>query len=256
MIPEILPSYFEWWHIPVIFSAGLIGESYGSVVGGGSIVMISTQTFLGVPLQSAIATDNAAALGTEAGILSETHRKVRKNKRLILWMFIPIALGGVLGTAFLLTAPTDIIKYLMITAVMYLLFHSYVLKSRVQPHHLEKLKWPLLFVFLFLIGLYNNFIGVGEGTFSKIALMMILGLTFIESHGLKTVAMVPIRIYSLVITGLAGLIIWPYLLTLWVGTFFAGKYSTKLMKKVPEQYFKPALTAVSLLFVGYLVFSY
>lgn len=253
---EFLPSYFEWWHLPIIFLAGLIGETIGSIIGGGSIVMISTQTFLGVPLQSAIATDNAAALGTEAGILSETHRKIRRRKRLILWMFIPIMLGGIIGTTFLLAAPVDLIKYLMIGAVIYLLFHSYFLKSRISPHMLNKWKYPLLFIVLFIIGLYNNFIGVGEGTFSKVALMTILGLTFIESHGFKTIAMVPIRLYSLVVTAFASLIVWPYLLVFWIATFLAGKYSTKFIKEIPEQYFKPALTMVSIVFIGYLIAVY
>jgi hypothetical protein len=253
MIESIFPAYFEWWHIPIIFLAGLIGEAYGSLIGGGSIVMQSIQMFLGVPIQSAIATDNAAALGTEAGILSETHKKVKENKRLIFWMFLPIALGGIIGTYFLLTISTVVIKYLMITAVLYLLFHSYFLKNKIKSKSLNKWKYVLLFAFLFLIGLYNNFIGIGEGTFSKIALMLVLGLTFVESHGLKTVAMVPIRIYSLIVTGIVGIIVWPYLITFWISNFIAGKYSTRFVKKVPDKYLKTSLTVISLVFVLYLL---
>lgn len=256
MIEALFPAYFEWWHIPLIFLAGLIGEGYGSLIGGGSIMMQSVQIFLGAPVHSAIATDNAAALGTEAGILSETRDKVAQNKKLIIWMFVPIALGGVIGTVFLLTVPVTVIKYLMIGAVAYILFHSYYLKNKVKPNTLNRWKYPVLFVFLFLIGLYNNFIGIGEGTFSKIALMSVLGLTFVESHGLKTVAMVPIRLYSLVVTGIAGLIVWPYLVTFWCSNFIAGKYSTKLVKRVPEAYLKPALTFIGVVFVVYLAAFY
>lgn len=256
MLESIIPSYFEWWHLPLIFLAGLIGEGYGSLIGGGSIVMQATQVFLGVPVQSAIATDNAAALGTEAGILSETHKKVAKNKKLILWMFLPIALGGIIGTWFLLSISQNVIKLVMIAAILYLLLHSYYLKDKVQSKQASKWKYALLFVFLFIIGLYNNFIGIGEGTFSKIALMLILGLTFVESHGLKTVAMVPIRVYSLIVTGFVGLIVWPYLITFWVSNFLAGKYATKFVKKIPDTYMKTSLTIISVIFILYLIAFY
>ena len=240
----------------MLLVVGFVAEAYGTLFGGGSILTIPMLTALGMPLQTAVAMDNAAALGTEAGILSETHEQVKQNRQLIAWMFIPLALGGVIGTSLLLSASVDLIKYIMILAVAYLLIHTYFIKPRLQPHAFDKWKYPLLFIVMFVIGLYNNFIGVGEGTFSKIALMSILGLTFVASHGVKTIAMVPIRVYSLVITAFAGLIIWPYLLTLWLATFMAGKYATKSIKNIPERYLKTALTATCIGFIGYLVVVY
>lgn len=70
MFGNFLPAYFEWWNIPVIFMAGIIGESFGALVGGGSLVTLPALLFVGVPVQSAIAINTAAALGTEIGILS------------------------------------------------------------------------------------------------------------------------------------------------------------------------------------------
>lgn len=98
-----LPPHFHLWNIPFIFVASLIGESFGAIVGGGSLVTLPAILFVGVPLQAAIATDNAAALATEFGILTETWRKVLANKKLMLLMIIPTTLGGIVGTRFLLT---------------------------------------------------------------------------------------------------------------------------------------------------------
>jgi uncharacterized membrane protein YfcA len=256
MLEQLLPAYFEWWHLLVLLLVGFIAEAYGTLFGGGSILMIPMLTALGIPLQTAVAMDNAAAIGTEAGIVSETQEKIKQHKRLIAWMFVPLALGGVIGTYLLLSAPVEFIKYLMIAAALYLLVHTYFVKPRLRPHAFDRWKYPLLFVVMLIIGLYNNYIGVAEGTFSKIAIMTILGLSFMESHGLKTIAMVPIRLYSLVVTAIAGLIIWPYLFTLWIATFAAGKYATKSIKRVPEGYLKTALTVTSLGFIGYLIFIY
>ena len=93
----LLPSYFEWWHIPLIFGAVLIGESFGALVGGGSILTMPALLATGIPLQAAIATDNAGALGTEAGIFSETRKKVLANKKLTLIMAVPLTLGGAIA---------------------------------------------------------------------------------------------------------------------------------------------------------------
>jgi uncharacterized membrane protein YfcA len=106
------------------------------------------------------------------------------------------------------------------------------------------------------MGIYTNFIGLGQGTFGRIAVMSILGLSFIQSQGLLSTATMPTRIYSLIITGFAGLILWPYLLTKWCANFIAGKYATKFVKKVPDAYLKAVLTALSIAFVVYLVVFY
>ncbi len=121
---------------------------------------------------------------------------------------------------------------------------------------MSKKGYVALFAFLFLIGLYTNFIGIGEGTFSKMGLMSILGFTFIQSQGIKSTATMPTRLYSLIVTTLAGLIVWPYLLTKWCSNFIAGKYSTKFVKRVPDAHMQTVLTVFSILFVIYLLLFY
>jgi uncharacterized membrane protein YfcA len=96
----------------------------------------------------------------------------------------------------------------------------------------------------------------GEGAFSRMGLMSILGLSFMQSQGLKATATMPSRIYSLIVTAFAGLIIWPYLLTFWCSNYLAGKYATKSVKKIPDAYMKTLLTTVSIAFVIYLLFFY
>lgn len=256
MLHSLLPTYFHWWNIPVIFLGGLVGESYGCLIGGGSIVMLAAQNLVGVPLRSAIAMDNAAALGTQLGIFSETRQHVSENKKLVLFMMVPVTLGGIVGTWFLLVVSSQAIKYLMIVAVLALLIHSYIAKQSTPPRSISRSRYAILFSFLFLNGIYSNFMGVGEGTFSKFALMSVLGLTFLQSQGLGAAAGIPARIYSLVITAIAGLIVWPYVITFWISTFLAGRYATKFVKRIPDTYLKISLTIISIAFVLYLLFIY
>ena len=252
-LEALLPETFQWWHLALLFAASLIGEGFGAIIGGGSIITQPALLLSGLPLHSVIAIDNAGALGTEAGVLTETHQDIRRRWKMVLFMFVPMMLGGAIGTWNLLNAPIGFIKPLMIGAVLFLLFHSYFLKKKYRLLWRRGQQYAFLFAFLFLIGLYNNFIGIGEGTFARLGIMLVFGMTFLQSHGFKTIATVPVRLYSLVVTGLAGLIVWPYLLSMWAGSFLAGKYATKHIKKVPENYLKHGLAAVALFFIVYLV---
>lgn len=170
-------------------------------------------------------------------------------------MAVPITLGGFIGTSLLLHVPTDIIKYLMATTIIALLIHSYIGKKP-DPKRVTKINYLVLVAFLFVIGIYSNFITAGEGAFSRMGIMAILGLSFLASTGIKATATMPSRIYSLVVTGFAGLIVWPYLLTMLASNFIAGKYATKFAKRLPDRFIKLFLTIVSLAFVVYLLVFY
>lgn len=239
-----------------MFLAGLIGESFGALVGGGSIVTIPALLLTGAPLQSAIAIDNGAALATEAGILSETWHRVKNNKWLVLGMSIPITLGGILGTWLLLTVSADVIKYLVAATVIFVVIHSYVHKKSEANAKVSKANYFLLAIILLLLGIYSNFISAGEGTFGKLSMMAILGISFMQSQGLKATATMSSRVYSIIVTALAGLLIWPYLLTMLMSNFIAGKYATKLARRIPDRQMRTFLTVVSLLFVVYLLLFY
>lgn len=171
-------------------------------------------------------------------------------------MVIPILLGGILGTRLLIHVSTSFIKYSVVAAMIAVLLHTYITRSKPTPETVSKKSYAVLAVFLFFIGVYTNFIGIGEGTFSKVGLMSLLGFTFIQSQGIKSTATMPTRMYSLIVTALAGLIVWPYLLTKWCSNFIAGKYSTKFVKRVPDIHMQRAMTAFSIVFIIYLLLFY
>lgn len=256
MFEGFFPSYFEWWHIPLIIVVGLFAESFGAIVGGGGLLTLPLLLSLGVPVQSAIAVNTAAALGTEAGILSETRDKVLKNKKAVVMMAIPIFIGGIIGTQLLLEVPKTAIKYIVIVAITALLLNKFFNRNKPKKVKVGYKNYAALAGFCVLIGVYTNFIGAGEGTLAKMGIMSIMGYTFIQSHGIKSTASMPTRFYSLVVTAMAGLIIWPYLITKWCTGFIAGKYSTKFVKRVPDKYMDRIITTITVLFVVYLVLFY
>ena len=249
------PAHFHVWYLALLFLAGLVGESFGALVGGGSIITLPALLFTGIPLQSAIAIDNTMTLGTLAGIISETYKQAIANKKLVLLMAIPSLLGSIIGTWLLLTVSGTIIRYLLAIVVIFIVVHAYFVKKP-DPKLIGKTRYMLAMAFIVLVGIYSSFLSAGQGAFSRIGLMSILGWSFMQTQGITATAAIPARIYSLVVTGIAGLIVWPYLVTMWCSTFIAGKYATKFAKHVPDAYMRAALIVVSLLFVIYLLFFY
>ena len=249
------PAHFHLWYLLLLFLAGLVGESFGALVGGGSIITLPALLFTGIPLQSAIAIDNTMSLGTLAGIISETYKQAIANKKLVLLIAIPSLLGSIIGTWLLLTVSGTIIRYLLVVVVIFIVIRTYLVKKP-GLKHVGKKSYALAMAFMVLVGVYSSFLSAGQGAFSRIGLMSILGWSFMQTQGITATAGVPARIYALVVTGIAGLIVWPYLLTMWCSTFIAGKYATKFAKHIPDTYMRAALIIVSLLFVIYLLFFY
>lgn len=248
-----IPEYFEWWHIPVVFIAGLIGESYGSIIGGGGIVIQACLIFLGLPPHSVVAVDNAGALGSELGILSVTWKKILQKRKFVALLTIAISIGGVAGTHFFINLNPKQVEYLMIAIVTLLIIYSFFKKpKKFEVSH--KHYFALFIIFIFL-GFYNNVIGMGEGTFGRLALMSLLGINFIECQGLKTIGSIPVRIYSWIITASLGMIIYPYLITLLIANFIAGHYASKFIHLVPQKLMMQTLTIVAISFVAYLLFT-
>jgi uncharacterized membrane protein YfcA len=252
----LLPVYFQWWHLPVIFLVGILAESYGSIVGSGSVVTQWALAAIGMPLRSVIATDISAALGTDVGIAYETREVVAAQKKIVFVLMISILAGGIVGTRLLTASQSPILKAAVLFALFFLLIslsHRILVPvSAPTPSvGISKKQWVYLVASMVAIGIYSNAVSVGEGTFGKLALMSILGTSFIGSHGMKSAAMIPARIYALVVTAFQGLVVLPYLLTLWCSNFIAGKYATRFIRRVPERVLEMLLVVVV---IGYMMF--
>ena len=82
---------------------------------------------VGLPLNVTIATDNIGQLGAETGIISETRAEIASNWRLIAFMALPIMLGGIIGIYGLINTSPELIKFVMLAAILFLLVRTYFL---------------------------------------------------------------------------------------------------------------------------------
>jgi hypothetical protein len=258
-LTQLLPPYFKFWHLPLVFLVGLIGEGYGTVVGSGGILIQFVLAALGMPLQSVVATDIAGTMGANAGVLVASPKSIWANKKLLLVLAISFFIGGVIGTIFLIKIPVKLLKYIVIAGLILILLRMIFKKvTNIQASkHLEiKIQqYPLLLAIMSALGIYGNVSGVGVGTFQKIAFVSILRISFIDSLGIGNIIMIPATIFSFIVTAISGLIAWPYLIILWFGTFIGGKNVTKYVRKIPDKYLRIILVIVAFSYLIYLLLS-
>jgi uncharacterized membrane protein YfcA len=79
----------------------------------------------------------------------------------------------------------------------------------------------------------------------------LLRIRFAESLGLGTIVITPATLFSFAVTAATGILVWPYLLVLWAGTFIGGRHVTKYVQKVPDALLRKILMVVV---AGYLVY--
>jgi uncharacterized membrane protein YfcA len=260
-LAPFFPPYFHLWHIPATFFSGLIGEGYATVVGSGGVLIQFVLAALGMPIVNVVATDLAGCVGADVGIIvtSAPPKRVWNKRKLLLQLAVPLFLGGIAGTLFLIYVPSDLLKYILIVGLSLLLMRLFVEKRTIlralEDVHVDMKHYPLLFILLFVLGVYGNISGVGSGTFLKLVLLSILRISVVDSISVGSIITMPSSIFSFVMTALAGLIMWPYCLTLWVGTFIGGRYATKFAQKVPDHYMRWLLIFIISLYLIWLLAS-
>ncbi len=257
-LASLIPPYFEAWHLPVVFVAGLIGEGYGTVIGSGGILIQFTLAGLGMPLPSVVATDIAGTIGANVGVITASPSNTWSNKKLLLLLGIPLFIGGICGTIFLVHIPALWLKRALIVSLILLLIHmAFGKKGRpLQPPHTVQIRlrhYPAFCVLLFVLGVYGNVICAGAGTFEKLAFVSLLRLSFADSLGICNLIGLPAGVFSLIVTGVTGLIAWPYLIPLWLGTFLGGHHVTRHVRKIPNHYLQAALVLIVVLYLAYLI---
>ena len=259
MIQDFLPTYFQTWHLPVVFLAGMIGEGYAVLIGSGGILIQFVLLSLGMPLPVVIATDIAGCLGTSGGVITASPKHIWANKKLLWILGIPFTIGGIIGTIFLTKISAYLLTYILIIGLIillgYMVFGKKVITQPVHEVNVKPKQVSLISGVMATLGVYTNVSGVGSGTFMKVVFSNLLRLTVADGIGISQIIFLPATIFSFILTAIVGLIAWPYLITLWVGTFIGSHLMAKQIRKIPDIYLRFMLSILTLTYLIYLIWS-
>ena len=250
---------FELWHLPVTFLAGLVGEGYSTIVGSGGVLIQFTLATLGLPLAVVVATDIGGSHGADFGLIAASSKKIWSNKKMLIALGVPVLLGGIIGTLFLIYISITLLKVVLIVGLISLLIYTvFGKKTELQQFEDLKVNWrqyPLVFAVMFILGVYGNVSGVGVGTFKRFAYLSLLRIGFVDSLGISSIVVLPAGIFSIIVTAMSGLIAWPYFFMIFIGSFIGAAFVARHIRKVPESYLKTLLVIVITLYLLYLIYS-
>jgi uncharacterized membrane protein YfcA len=191
--------------LSIIFFTSIIGASFGTLVGGTSLITIPVLIFLGLPPHTAIGTDRLGIAGLTTMGWYKFHQKGLINYPISLWMGVAAFIGSFLGANLVLEISTGLLRKIIAFATV-----AVLILVIVQPRlGLEKRKGVIrgrtygtgIFV-SFIIGIYGGFYGAMAGTFLLYVLLFIFEQTFLE--GAATVKLTSLMMTTMAAAVFAG----------------------------------------------------
>jgi len=220
----------------VVFLVGVISASFGTLVGGGTLLTIPTFIFLGLSPESAIATNRFGANGLIIAGLYEFNKKRLVNYKIGFIICIPALLGSFLGAIILLQIINELILKYLIVIVTILILSFIIFKPKIGIEKtklfIKKTDYLSGIALSFLIGINSGLYGAGSGTFLSYVLILLFGQTFLESAATRKIPTLFSSLIATLIFILASAIIYPIGISLFIGnligSYLGAHYSDKL----------------------------
>ncbi|MFC1885674.1 sulfite exporter TauE/SafE family protein [Thermodesulfobacteriota bacterium] len=210
----------------IVFLAGLISGSYGTLIGGGSLISIPTLIFLGLPPHIAIGTNRFGVLGLNIVGWITFHRLKNVTYQIGLPFGIAALTGSLIG-ALLIFEFNEINLRRAVALINILCIVVIILNPKFGTEHkqlsIKNGNKILGFSLSFLVGVYGGFYGALSGTFLSYILVFVFGETFIESAGTRKIAQVFLSVVAVIVFYFGKIIDYPLAMTLFIG-MAAGSY--------------------------------
>ena len=222
-------------HLLVVFVAGIIGGSYGTLVGGTSIITIPLFIFLGLPPHTAIGTDRLGVAGIGITGWYKFHQKGLIDYRAALMMGIPALIGSFLGANLVLEISVALLKKVIaIVTVLSLIVVVAQPKLGVEKRDrvIKRHVYGASIFISFVIGIYAGFYGAMAGTFLMYVLVFVLRRTFLDATAtLKPSAFMMVTMAALVFAS-KGAINYPMAGAMFlgcaIGSYFGAHYADRI----------------------------
>ncbi len=234
----------------VLCFLGLLAGIINTLAGGGSNLTIPALMVLGMPPDVANATNRVgiflqALVGT---------RGFQKNKKLPLGDFksiaTPLLIGAIIGAFCASYAPQNLLKYLLLGAMLavatIILVRPNVVAPPVGTIPAAMSEKPHAWWWLLLAGFYGGFVQAGVGFILIAAFAGVLRYDLVASNALKTLSTLFFTGIALVIFIANDQVRWMPGLILAVGTMVGAHIGVKMALKISQQSLKWFLFTMTL----------
>jgi len=236
-----------WWLLIVTgFAAGVIN----TLAGGGSNLTIPALMLLGMPADTANATNRVGVFFQTLVAVKGFHRAGKLQQRDAQDVVVPTLLGAVVGALLAAILPLWLLKPLllgvMVTVALIILVRPSVIAPESGERTFKVADKPQSFWVLLLAGAYGGFIQAGVGFILILAIAGMLRFDLVRTNALKVAATLAFTALSLVVFIAFDLIVWLPGLVLACGTMIGAHIAVKLSLHLPQQAIKWFLFAMTL----------
>ncbi|HEY3288716.1 MAG TPA: sulfite exporter TauE/SafE family protein [Anaerolineae bacterium] len=226
----------------VLFVAAVIGGGINSMAGGGSLITFPSLIAFGVSPVMANASNTAALLPGSISSAIAYRSELPSQRKTLLTLAIPSALGGLAGAVALIAAPEifgKIVPFLVLFAT--LLFAGKNLMNRLTK--VDTTEKPITWAggvwgvaFQFMVATYGGYFGAGIGIL-MLASLSIMGMHNIHRmNALKTVLAAVINGVALIYFIIRGQVDWPLSLLMAVGAILGGYFGARFARRINQNY--------------------
>jgi len=235
----------EIWHIPVVFTAGILAGFINTLAGGGSLLTLPMLIFLGLPTAVANGTNRIAIVAQCAFAVAGFKKKGVSNFKLSLLFSIPAILGAIIGAYFAVDISDVLFKRVL--AVIMLLVLGLILWNPRQDsggnsNSLGRRQLITAMTALFFIGIYGGFIQVGVGFIIIAALTTITKFNLVVTNSHKVFIAGIYTAFALIVFAFNGKVCWGIGLCLAVGMGLGGWIGSHLAVAKGERWIRLVLT--------------
>ncbi|MBI2568531.1 MAG: sulfite exporter TauE/SafE family protein [Candidatus Schekmanbacteria bacterium] len=231
----------------IVVVSGIVAGTINTMVGGGSLITLPVLIFLGLSPAVANGTNRLSLVGQTATASLAYYRTGIVRPHLAVQLAIPALVASVLGAL----VATDL-SAAALRKVIGLLLPAALIVVFAEPHkRLSRLgglsprkQLAIAHVVFFGLGFYGGFLGAGIGVLIMTALVVIYGMTLLETNGVKTIVNLLLSCASLVVFWHAGAIDWRLGVPLLLANSVGGVAGAHLAVRGGEKGIRLALVVV------------
>ena len=215
--------------VMALLAIGGIAGFINVLSAGGSMLTLPLLMFLGLPPQVANGTNRVAITLQSITAVSGFRRMGHGNLRVSLHLAVPAVIGSLFGAWIATWVPDAVFELVLILAMIgvsvFMLLPQPKLDTR--PLTTDRLG-PVIYLAMFLIGLYGGFIQVGVGALFLVVLYRILKIDLPQVNVFKVSIILLYTLPALLIFALNDQVRWGMGLTLALGNIVGAFLAVKV----------------------------
>lgn len=221
--------------LSIIFFTSIIGASFGTLVGGTSLLTIPVLIFLGLPPHTAIGTDRLGIAGLTTVGWYKFHQKGLIDYPVALGMGVAAVVGSFLGANLVLEISMGLLRKIIAivtVAILVIVIAQPRLGLEKSKERIQGRAYGAGVPITFFIGVYGGFYGAMAGTFLLYVLLFIFRRTFLEGTATVKLTSLMMTTMAAVVFAGKGAIDYPMAAAMFlgcgVGSYIGAHYSDRI----------------------------